>query len=45
MNWPSELMIKKSNHNASSGIEIDRLIAYKPLVDEAIELLHTDQKK
>jgi propionyl-CoA synthetase len=30
---------------ASSGIEIDRLIAYKPLVDEAIELaLHKPKK-
>jgi hypothetical protein len=28
---------------ASSGIEVDRLITYKPLVDEAIELI-TDQK-
>ncbi|MEO8233858.1 MAG: acetate--CoA ligase [Flavobacterium sp.] len=30
---------------ASSGIEVDRLIAYKPLVDEAIELsLHKPKK-
>jgi propionyl-CoA synthetase len=29
---------------ASSGIEIDRLIAYKPLVDEAIELAGTNPK-
>lgn len=30
---------------ASSGIEIDRLIAYKPLVDEAIELAAYKPKK
>ncbi|MBG6109382.1 propionyl-CoA synthetase [Flavobacterium sp. CG_9.10] len=30
---------------ASSGIEIDRLIAYKPLVDEAIELASHSPKK
>jgi propionyl-CoA synthetase len=30
---------------ASSGIEVDKLITYKPLVDEAIALLHTDRKK
>lgn len=30
---------------ASSGIEIDRLIAYKPLVDEAIELSEHKPKK
>ncbi|MCF6141749.1 acetate--CoA ligase [Flavobacterium sp. K77] len=30
---------------ASSGIEIDRLIAYKPLVDEAIELANQRPKK
>ena len=30
---------------ASSGIEIDRLIAYKPLVDEAIELAAHKPKK
>lgn len=30
---------------ASSGIEIDRLIAYKPLVDEAIELAECKPKK
>jgi propionyl-CoA synthetase len=30
---------------ASSGIEIDRLIAYKPLVDEAIALAHHKPKK
>jgi propionyl-CoA synthetase len=30
---------------ASSGIEIDRLIAYKPLVDEAIELAKHKPKK
>jgi propionyl-CoA synthetase len=30
---------------ASSGIEIDRLIAYKPLVDEAIELANYKPKK
>jgi propionyl-CoA synthetase len=30
---------------ASSGIEIDRLIAYKPLVDEAIELADHKPKK
>ncbi len=30
---------------ASSGIEIDRLIAYKPLVDEAIELAEFKPKK
>ncbi len=30
---------------ASSGIEIDRLIAYKPLVDEAIELAQHKPKK
>jgi propionyl-CoA synthetase len=29
---------------ASSGIEVDKLITYKPLVDEAIELAATDQK-
>ena len=30
---------------ASSGIEIDKLIAYKPLVDEAIELEEHKPKK
>jgi len=30
---------------ASSGIEIDRLIAYKPLVDEAIEMAQHKPKK
>ncbi len=30
---------------ASSGIEVDRLIAYKPLVDEAIELASHKPKK
>jgi len=30
---------------ASSGIEVDRLIAYKPLVDEAIELADHKPKK
>jgi propionyl-CoA synthetase len=30
---------------ASSGIEIDRLIAYKPLVDEALELAQHKPKK
>ncbi len=30
---------------ASSGIEVDRLIAYKPLVDEAIELAQHKPKK
>ncbi len=30
---------------ASSGIEVDRLIAYKPLVDEAIELAEHKPKK
>ncbi|MCB0443356.1 MAG: acetate--CoA ligase [Flavobacterium sp.] len=30
---------------ASSGIEVDRLIAYKPLVDEAIELANYKPKK
>jgi propionyl-CoA synthetase len=30
---------------ASSGIEIDRLITYKPLVDEAIELASHRPKK
>lgn len=41
---PHELAIRiddcepKAIITASSGIEIDRLIAYKPLVDEAIEL-------
>lgn len=30
---------------ASSGIEIDRLIAYKPLVDEAIEIANHKPKK
>ena len=30
---------------ASSGIEVDRLIAYKPLVDEAIELANHKPKK
>lgn len=30
---------------ASSGIEIDRLIAYKPLVDEAIEMANHKPKK
>ncbi|SHJ25546.1 acetate--CoA ligase [Flavobacterium haoranii] len=30
---------------ASSGIEIDRLIAYKPLVDEALELAEHKPKK
>jgi hypothetical protein len=35
MNWPSELMIvNQSNHNRFIRIEIDRLITYKPLVDE-----------
>jgi propionyl-CoA synthetase len=41
---PNELAIRIDDFHpkviltASSGIEIDRLIAYKPLVDEAIEL-------
>lgn len=30
---------------ASSGIEVDRLIAYKPLVDEAIEMANHKPKK
>jgi propionyl-CoA synthetase len=30
---------------ASSGIEVDRLITYKPLVDEAIELASHRPKK
>ena len=43
---PHELAIRiddcepKTIITASSGIEIDRLIAYKPLVDEAIALAH-----
>ena len=43
---PHELAIRiddcepKAIITASSGIEIDRLIAYKPLVDEAIALAH-----
>lgn len=41
---PNELAIRMDDCNpkviitASSGIEVDKLIAYKPLVDEAIEL-------
>lgn len=48
---PHELAIRiddskpKAIITASSGIEIDRLIAYKPLVDEAIEMaVHKPQK-
>ena len=48
---PHELAIRiddcepKAIITASSGIEIDRLIAYKPLVDEAIELANYKPKK
>lgn len=48
---PHELAIRiddckpKAIITASSGIEIDRLIAYKPLVDEAIELANHKPKK
>jgi len=48
---PHELAIRiddckpKAIITASSGIEIDRLIAYKPLVDEAIELATYKPKK
>ena len=48
---PHELAIRiddcepKAILTASSGIEIDRLIAYKPLVDEAIELAHHKPEK
>jgi propionyl-CoA synthetase len=48
---PHELAIRiddcepKAIITASSGIEIDRLIAYKPLVDEAIELAHHKPEK
>ena len=48
---PHELAIRiddcepKAIITASSGIEIDRLIAYKPLVDEAIELAEHKPKK
>ncbi len=48
---PHELAIRiddcepKAIITASSGIEIDRLIAYKPLVDEAIELANFKPEK
>src|SRR5574343_14132 len=48
---PHELAIRiddcepKAIITASSGIEIDRLIAYKPLVDEAIELANHKHEK
>lgn len=48
---PNELAIRiddckpRGILTASSGIEIDRLIAYKPLVDEAIELASHKPKK
>lgn len=48
---PHELAIRiddcepKTIITASSGIEIDRLIAYKPLVDEAIELANHKPEK
>ena len=48
---PHELAIRiddcepKAIITASSGIEIDRLIAYKPLVDEAIELANHKPEK
>jgi len=48
---PHELAIRiddckpKAILTASSGIEIDRLIAYKPLVDEAIQLAEHKPKK
>lgn len=48
---PHELAIRiddcepKAILTASSGIEIDRLIAYKPLVDEAIELANHKPEK
>ena len=48
---PHELAIRiddcqpKAILTASSGIEIDRLIAYKPLVDEAIELAQHKPEK
>ena len=48
---PHELAIRiddcepKAIITASSGIEIDRLIAYKPLVDEAIELANHKTEK
>ena len=47
---PHELAIRIDDCNpkiiltASSGIEIDRLIAYKPLVDEAIEMANHKPK-
>jgi hypothetical protein len=44
MNWPSELMIANQSNHYRIIRRVDRLIAYKPLVDEAIELLRTDQK-
>lgn len=48
---PHELAIRiddskpKAIITASSGIEIDRLIAYKPLVDEAIEMANHKPEK
>lgn len=48
---PNELAIRiddckpKAIITASSGIEVDKLIAYKPLVDEAIELSEHKPKK
>lgn len=48
---PHELAIRIDDCNpkviltASSGIEVDRLIAYKPLVDEAISLAEHKPKK
>jgi propionyl-CoA synthetase len=48
---PHELAVRiddckpKGIITASSGIEVDRLIAYKPLVDEAIELSSHKPKK
>lgn len=48
---PNELAIRiddckpKAIITASSGIEVDKLIAYKPLVDEAIQLAEHKPKK
>jgi propionyl-CoA synthetase len=47
---PHELAIRIDDKprliiTASSGIEVDRLITYKPLVDEAIELASHRPKK
>ena len=39
------MIATKAIITTSSGIEIDRLIAYKPLVDEAIELANHKPEK